>query len=134
MEEKREMEMKETGLYPVEKQYELGNSEWSSYQDCIGPKQNQNGNEARKILIGPKYVLSAHGKIYESQYGEVSWSQAVDNLACVSVCTQYLLLNGYFVLNVFLQVNTAVELNWIEQRRKGPRSMIEESSRIQDTR
>ena len=66
------------------------------HQDCIGPKQNQNGNEARKILIGPKYVLSAHGKIYGSQSGEVSLSQAVDNLACVSVCTQYLLSNGYF--------------------------------------
>ena len=62
-------------------------------------------------------------------------------LVCLSVLSIYyqmvtslIFLSFIFVLNVFLQVNTAVELNWIEQRRKGPRSMIEESSRIQDTR
>ena len=61
-------------------------------------------------------------------------------LVCLSVLSIYyqmvtslIFLSFIFVLNVFLQVNTAVELNWIEQRRKGPRSMIEESSRIQDT-
>ena len=62
-------------------------------------------------------------------------------LVCLSVLSIYyqmvtslIFLSFIFVLNVFLQVNTAVELNWIEQRRKGPISMIEESSRIQDTR
>ena len=62
-------------------------------------------------------------------------------LVCLSVLSIYyqmvtspIFVSFIFVLNVFLQVNTAVELNWIEQRRKGPRSMIEESSRIQDTR
>ena len=62
-------------------------------------------------------------------------------LVCLSVLSIYyqmvtslIFLSFIFVLNVFLQVNTAVESNWIEQRRKGPRSMIEESSRIQDTR
>ena len=62
-------------------------------------------------------------------------------LVCLSVLSIYyqmvtflIFLSFIFVLNVFLQVNTAVELNWIEQRRKGPRSMIEESSRVQDTR
>ena len=62
-------------------------------------------------------------------------------LVCLSVLSTYyqmvtslIFLSFIFVLNVFLQVNTAVELNWIEQRRKGPISMIEESSRIQDTR
>ena len=62
-------------------------------------------------------------------------------LVCLSVLSIYnqmvtspIFVSFIFVLNVFLQVNTAVELNWIEQRRKGPISMIEESSRIQDTR
>ena len=62
-------------------------------------------------------------------------------LVCLSVLSIYyqmvtslIFLSFIFVLNVFLQVNTAVELNWIEQRRKGPISMIEESSKIQDTR
>ena len=62
-------------------------------------------------------------------------------LLCLSVLSIYyqmvtslIFLYFIFVLDVFLQVNTAVELNLIEQRRKGPRSMIEESSRIQDTR
>ena len=62
-------------------------------------------------------------------------------LVCLSVLSIYyqmvtslIFLSFIFVLNVFLQVNTAVELNWIEHRRKGTISMIEESSRIQDTR
>ena len=62
-------------------------------------------------------------------------------LVCLSVLSIYyqmvtspIFVSFIFVLNVFLQVNTAVELNWIEQRRRGPISMIEESSRIQDTR
>ena len=48
-------------------------------------------------------------------------------LVCLSVLSIYyqmvtslIFLSFIFVLNVFLQVNTAVELNWIEQRRKGP--------------